>query len=266
MAKAAATPTRSRKRHASGDGATTGEVSFDTPTSADKILDAAEIVVLRRGMGRLTLAAVAEEARMSKAGLLHHFPSMDALIRAVVARHVAAWHDEFVRAYRERADAGEPRPAVGVLMSHCLSGTDAWTDAERARNRVMVAALVHDERHVEPLRRVHREMDAMLSKDRLPVGIGEAIHLAVNGLWFQWIFGMGEVSSERLKSIRATISKLAEIDPPKSPSPRKGFAATVARDDSARASGVRAPKVISSLKAKSSIKSTRTQSQSRGHR
>ena len=51
----------------------------------DRMLDAAEVVVTRHGIANLTLDAVAAEAGMSKGGLLHHFPSKDRLVDALVA-------------------------------------------------------------------------------------------------------------------------------------------------------------------------------------
>jgi hypothetical protein len=45
------------------------------PGSKDRILDAAERVVLRDGVTHLTLDAVAAETGISKGGLLYHFPS-----------------------------------------------------------------------------------------------------------------------------------------------------------------------------------------------
>ena len=176
------------------------------------ILDAAEAVVLRDGMGRLTLDAVAKQAGLSKAGLLHHLPSKDALIRAMVERNVTEWYDEFCSIYTKLVAAGETRPAVGTMMSTCLSGKQAWTEVERARNRVLIAALVHDERQIEPMRRVMRDIEGLIAKDILPPGVGDAIHLAVHGLWFQWIFGMGDVSHPRLTKIRGALSILGGFD------------------------------------------------------
>lgn len=174
------------------------------------MLDAAEGVVLSEGIGRLTLDAVAKRMGMSKAGLLHHFPSKSELVRAMVARHMSQWHEEYRAAYEQLRDAGDPMPAVRALMSTCMAGTEAWTEAERARNRVMVAALVHHEEQVEPLIKVDCDVTALLKKDALPPGVAEIIHLAVHGLWFQWIFGMGSVSENRLKVIRAALNGLME--------------------------------------------------------
>lgn len=172
----------------------------------DAILDAAEAVVARAGMGRLTLDAVARRAGLSKAGLLHHFPSMSELIGAVVSRQSRVWHAEFLATYERLRASGDRRPAVNTMMATCLAGTHAWSEAERARNRVMVAALVHDERHVEPLREVFRSVAGLLGRDDLPPGAAETIHLVVHGLWFHWIFGLGEMSAARLRKVRGALA------------------------------------------------------------
>jgi len=48
------------------------------------LLAAANKVVVDRGVDALTLDAVACQAGVSKGGLLHHFPSKEALITAMV--------------------------------------------------------------------------------------------------------------------------------------------------------------------------------------
>ncbi|HEX2269893.1 MAG TPA: helix-turn-helix domain-containing protein [Pyrinomonadaceae bacterium] len=50
------------------------------------LLDTAEAVVVHQGIANLTLDAVAAEAGMSKGGLLHHFPTKDRRVEALVMR------------------------------------------------------------------------------------------------------------------------------------------------------------------------------------
>ena len=45
-----------------------------------RILTAAENVVLRDGVSRLTLESAAAEADLCKGGVLYHFPSRDSLV------------------------------------------------------------------------------------------------------------------------------------------------------------------------------------------
>lgn len=50
----------------------------------EKLLDAAVCVLQAQGAQHMTLSAVAAQAEVSKGGLLHHFPSKDALIEGVL--------------------------------------------------------------------------------------------------------------------------------------------------------------------------------------
>lgn len=54
----------------------------------DRVLDAAEAMARGEGSANLTLDAVANKAGVSKGGLLYHFPSKDALLAAMIDRHV----------------------------------------------------------------------------------------------------------------------------------------------------------------------------------
>ncbi|WP_045234099.1 TetR/AcrR family transcriptional regulator, partial [Deinococcus pimensis] len=49
-----------------------------------KLLHAAARLIRDQGGARLTLDGVAEGARVSKGGLLHHYPTKDALVRGLV--------------------------------------------------------------------------------------------------------------------------------------------------------------------------------------
>jgi len=170
------------------------------------MLDAAEEVVLRDGIGCLTLDAVAREAKLSKGGLLHHYHSKDALIDALVRRTVDAWREEFTAAIDSQPSG--PGRVPGAFLSVCLSESGKWTESLRRRGLVLVAALVHDSKHVEPVRAVHRLLAERIAADGLPPGVGEAVMLASDGLWFNWIFGLQEPSTEQRGAIRAALSGL----------------------------------------------------------
>ncbi|MGH9274034.1 MAG: TetR/AcrR family transcriptional regulator [Acidimicrobiales bacterium] len=59
----------------------------------DQILDAAFELFATKGVRATTIAAVAQQAGLSEAGLLHHFPSKDALLLAVLHRADASLTD-----------------------------------------------------------------------------------------------------------------------------------------------------------------------------
>ena len=106
----------------------------------DGMLNAAEEVVLRDGIGRLTLDAVAKEADLSKGGLMHHFPTKDALIDAMVRRKVDAWRAEYEAAIARQA-SGPGR----VSTARCWCGS--WCRSSRSGPAASAsAARTSDER------------------------------------------------------------------------------------------------------------------------
>mgnify|MGYP001310507421 CR=1 FL=1 len=171
----------------------------------DRLLDAAEEVIQGEGLGRLRLEAVARRAGMSKGGLLHHFPSKDALVDALMARRTREW-----RAEVEAAIAAQP-PGPGrvprAILALCLSSAAEWSEARRRSCQVCLTALVHDPQRVEPMRALNRELQARLAADRLPPGVGDAVLLAVDGLWFGWLLGVAEPTPARLEQVRAALER-----------------------------------------------------------
>ena len=80
----------------------------------DKMLDAAEVVIERQGIANVTLEAVAAAAGMSKGGLLHHFPTKDHLVEALVTRCAANWRSYYMDAYAKTPEGpGRMARALG---------------------------------------------------------------------------------------------------------------------------------------------------------
>jgi AcrR family transcriptional regulator len=131
---------------------------------------------------------------------MHHFPTKDAMLDAMVRRKVDAWREEYEAAIA-RTPPGKGR-VLRALVDLCLSDTEECGDTECRRCFVLVAALVHDSKHVEAMREVHRDLAARVEADGLPPGLGESVHLAMNGLWFDRMFGLTAFTREKLTAIR----------------------------------------------------------------
>ncbi len=93
-----------------------------------------------------------------------------------------------------------------------------------------MAALVHDPSHVEPLREAYRDTRSRLADDGLPPGVGEAVLLAMDGLWFDWIFGIAELTPAKVGNIRGALERwigaapaaMPATKPPRRPGRRAG--------------------------------------------
>jgi AcrR family transcriptional regulator len=174
----------------------------------DRMLDSAEVVVVRQGIANLTLDAVAAEAGLSKGGLLHHFPNKDRLIEAMVTRAAENQRDYYRDAFA-RATEGPGRMARGVL-ANCLTDAECWTDQLRRSSAAVFAALAHKPALIEPMRAVYSELYRRLEEDGLPPGVGEAVVAASDGLWLNSVLGLVPVDQALMTRVRLALETLLE--------------------------------------------------------
>ncbi len=171
-----------------------------------QILDAAVAVVARDGIANLTLEAVAAQAGISKGGLLHHFPSKDRLIEAMVSRCADDWRT-IVDANYEKTAPGPGRLARSII-GHCLGDAPCWTEELRLRSAAVFAALAQNPSLIAPLRVVYAEIQKRIAADGLPTGVSETVVAAIDGLWLNWVLGLGAVDQPRVERVRVALERL----------------------------------------------------------
>ena len=76
----------------------------------ERILDAAERLVLDKGLAATSVDDILAESKTSKGSFFHHFPSKNDLARALVERYAAA-DTAFLAELMERAEAASSDPA-----------------------------------------------------------------------------------------------------------------------------------------------------------
>jgi AcrR family transcriptional regulator len=86
------------------------------PSCKEAILEAAEEIVIETGAAHLTLDAVAECAKVSKGGLMYHFPSKESLLQAMISRLM----DRFER-LRDRVRQEVPQGQNNELLVEIVS-------------------------------------------------------------------------------------------------------------------------------------------------
>lgn len=189
-----------------------------TPKLQDTLLDATEAVVARQGIANLTLDAVAAEARMSKGGLLHHFPSKDRLVEALVIRTAEGWRSCYTEAY-ERTPEGPGRMAR-ALLDHCLSDAKCWTEELRRSSSAVFAALAQNPALIQPMRAVYADLHRRIAQDGLPPGVGEAVAAAIDGLWLDWVLGIVPLEQVRVVRVRRALEDMLARAAPARRSPK----------------------------------------------
>lgn len=175
--------------------------------SKDRILDAAERVVLRDGVMHLTLEAVAAEAQMSKGGLLYHFPSKDDLIRAMIRR----LHEQF-EADVKRLAAEDPNPVGRNARARLNAGfpMEPTVTAKRTDRiaAALMAAVATNRSLLDDIQQYFLGQEQELLNDGLDPVEAMIIHLAADGLWLSSLFGILQPSGELRERV---IERLREM-------------------------------------------------------
>ena len=152
-----------------------------------RILEAAGRVVLERGPSALTLDAVAEEAGLSKGGVLYHFATKEALQRAMVEQLVEVTETRLASHREQESGAGA---WVRGYLAACLKDAGAGA-AERDRMEIAIlAAAAMDPALLEPLREQESAWGEQLRADGLDPVVGLIVRLAADGLWLNGILGL----------------------------------------------------------------------------
>jgi AcrR family transcriptional regulator len=161
----------------------------------DRILDAAEAVILESGGRSFTLDAVAARARISKGGLVYSFATKDDLVHAALEREMA----RFQEAVRRRVGGGPIGP-VELVLAHIEEALEEDDEATQMA-AFLITALVHAPDMLEPVRRYYRDLlDPLRSKGGDMHEVRHAL-LAVEGIFLLRGLGFVEVSADEQKSV-----------------------------------------------------------------
>jgi AcrR family transcriptional regulator len=161
----------------------------------DRILDAAEEVILDSGGRDFTLDAVAERAGISKGGLVYSFATKDELFGAALEREMT----RFQEAVQQRLD-GRPAQPFELVLAHIEEALDE-DEATTRWAAFLVTALVHAPEMMEPARRYYRALlDPLLSKSGAAQDVRHAL-LAVEGMFLLQGLGFVEFSSEEHRAV-----------------------------------------------------------------
>jgi len=173
-------------------------------SSRDKIVDAAERVVIEVGAAHMTLDAVAGKASVSKGGLLYHFASKEALLKAMLERRI----QRFRESQEEKSGEFQNGP-TREIKAYILStlGRDRKTDRIGAS---LLAAIAHNPKLLDPAREDYRRRLSKL----IPAGTGferaAVIVLAVDGLRLLELLSLSPFNENQRKKVMEELLKLAD--------------------------------------------------------
>jgi AcrR family transcriptional regulator len=155
----------------------------------DRLLDAAERIVLRDGVARLTLDAVAAETRLSKGGLLYHFPSKEALIAGMIDRLVETYETQVASLEAKDPDP-KGRRLRAMLRASFPRRSIKGPDRSGRLAASLLAAVVEKPSLLEKVRTRAKAAHSMLKKDGIDPVTAMVVHMAADGLWMGALFGI----------------------------------------------------------------------------
>lgn len=170
------------------------------------LIDSAEVVVTRDGVARLTLEAVAREAGLSKSGLLHHFPSKEALINAMVDRTVVQWSQSVEEATIQQP-AGPHRTARGLLQC-CLGDASAWNEQLHRSSSALLAVLVHCPDKSTTLHQFYNKLHCKMEQEGRGSPLGDLVLAVIDGFWLRWVTGLAPLEDAQITRMRALLESL----------------------------------------------------------
>ncbi|MDT0496434.1 TetR/AcrR family transcriptional regulator [Algiphilus sp. W345] len=169
------------------------------PSAREAMLDAAERVVLHASAARLTLDAVAQEAAVSKGGVMYHFPSKDALLRAMVERLV----ERSIAGSQAVADSAGNGPGRQMRAYVAASTGNPLGNDQVAAS--MLAAVANDPALLEPVREFFQARFPKLAQG-LSLERAAVVHLATEGLWMMELMQLSPFSpTQRARLVNALL-------------------------------------------------------------
>jgi AcrR family transcriptional regulator len=174
-----------------------------------RIVDAAEEVVLRDGVARLTLEAAAAEAGLSKGGVLYHFPTRDALVAGMVDKIIEEFDEDIERFLDGDGEAGAfTRSYIRATMAP----SSPRPDREDRLGAALIAAAAAEPALLVPLQRAADRWQQRLEDDGLDPTLATVLRLACDGLWMCDLFGLAPPSAARRSLVADELARLAQSE------------------------------------------------------
>jgi AcrR family transcriptional regulator len=166
------------------------------------ILEAAERVIVQSGVEKATIDEVAREAGVSKGGVLHHFPSKDAIVVGLVSTLVSKFEAEVCA-----QQALDPEPKGS--FTRAFLNTVTKSDDHCSEVFFALKAAFHNCPALQQLQRdAHLRWQARIEQDGIDPVCASVVRLAADGLWLAKLHRVA-VPSDKFR--RAVIDYLVAL-------------------------------------------------------
>lgn len=155
------------------------------------LLKAAAHIISGYGAGAFTIEAVAQEAGVTKGGLLHHFPSKEALIDGLI--------DDVMARFAERLEAElakEPADQPGHWVRAYIRMMLTVQDEDFSLIPTLAAVVASRPETIERLRAAMQSSQLAAARDGIDPTTATILRLAVDGMLFTRAFNLDVIDDE----------------------------------------------------------------------
>ena len=145
----------------------------------DDVLNAAATIIANQGVGAFTIDAVAREAGVTKGGVLHHFPSKEALLDGLITLVLQNFQARVLEAMNE-----EPAETPGRWLRAYLRSVVAIEYQDKQLIPALAAVVTADPSKLAPTHASSAHNHDAAMKDGLDPVEATLIRLAADGIVF----------------------------------------------------------------------------------
>jgi AcrR family transcriptional regulator len=171
----------------------------------DRILEAAERLVVESGAARLTLDAVAQAAGVSKGGLLYHFPAKDSLLTALANRYAEGMEQCIEAAKTQLVETGQSRDLKAAVL-----GMLSADPRPRALTAVLLATAANEPALLEVIRQCVAQYTQELESTCSNFARAAIVTLAVDGLKMREALRISSFTDAQREQIVQELLSMAE--------------------------------------------------------
>lgn len=171
----------------------------------DRILEAAERLVIDVGAAHLTLDQVAQAAGVSKGGLLYHFPSKESLLSALAGRYVQSMEHCIEVAKGELAQDETARE-----LKACILGILSRGPRSRGMGCALLAAAANDLTLLDVIRDRIAKHTEELTASQADFARAAVVTLAVDGLKLRESLRISSFTDEQREQVVQELLRMAD--------------------------------------------------------
>jgi AcrR family transcriptional regulator len=175
----------------------------------ETLLRAASQVVIDKGVDSLTLDAVAQQASVSKGGLLYHFPSKDALVESVIEQLI----QDFELVLQAEFDQDDAPGTPGQWVRAYIRAALRFSKLSLALIARLSSIAANSPKLMETIQVYDRQWRQRIETSGIDPTKATIIQLAIDGLWFAEVFQFGIPDEPRLSQVVETLMAMTRSDP-----------------------------------------------------